>query len=100
MQQITKPAYNDEWRILEFKRPDGIGQLEADETIVSASILCTDGNGIDTTSAMIADITPVNSTQVRYELKGGEEGKTYALRVRCVTAIGKKLEEQFVLKIK
>ena len=99
MQQILKPEYNEEYRLVEFARPDGNGQLAAGETVVSASALCLDGGGNDVTSTMVLGVTPNGLTQVRYLLRGGEVGKTYRLYIRVETSGGQKLEEPFILRI-
>ena len=99
MQLIIKPAYNEEYRICEFRRSDGQGQLAADEIITSCSILMLDSAGADVTSAMIAGVTPNNSTQVLYELKGGAAGTRYVMHVRVITSSNQKLEEAFSLRV-
>lgn len=100
MQVITKPAYNEEFRTCQFRRSDGQGQLGATETITTASVVCIDrSNDVDTSSTMISDVAPYNNTQVLYKLLGGSIGKTYFLKVRCVTSTSQRLEETFELEI-
>lgn len=99
MQIIIKPAYNEEYRLCEFLRPDGQGQLTPDEIILSASILCTDSDNADVTSTMISNVSPNQSTQVLYLLKGGVAGQDYLMHIRIVTSSEQKLEEQFLVKV-
>lgn len=95
-----KPAWNEEFRTMEFRRPDGAGQLNADETITAAEVICTERRtGTVVTADMISDVAPYNQTQVRYKLKGGVKGKTYLLEIRATTTNGQKLTEYRLLNI-
>ena len=99
MIEITKPAFNEEFRTMQFRRPDGQGQLNSDETVASAAIICTDKAGTNVTGNMISDVAPYANTQVRYKLKGGTANALYHLRFQVVTSNNQKLEEHVVLKV-
>lgn len=98
---IEKPAWNEEYRTCEFRRPDGKGPLNDTETVtsVSAALVVDRSTGTDCSAAMIAEATPYNSTQVKYKLKGGTAGETYFRTIRIVTSNGQKLEDKALVKI-
>lgn len=100
MIELTKPTWNEEFRTMEFRRPDGAGQLNAEETVTAAEVLCTERRtGTNATANMISDVAPYNSTQVRYRLKGGVKGSAYILEIRATTSNGQKLTEYRQLNI-
>jgi len=99
MQTIIKPAYNEEWRLCEFKRPDGRGQLGEGEIIVSAAIICKDSKTQIATTAITSGVTPINETQVLYQLKGGTRAQRFIMQIQIITSGGNKLEEAFSLEI-
>lgn len=98
---IEKPAYNEEWRVCEFRRPDGRGPLNSDETVQSVvSVTCADrSSGADASAAMISGAAVYNNTQVRYQLKGGTVGTTYVRAIRIITSNGQKLEDKLFIKV-
>lgn len=92
--ELDKPAWNEEFRTMEFRRPAGAGQLNADEHITAAEIVVTERRtGADATAAMISDVAPYNQTQVRYMLRGGVRGKSYLMEIRATTSNGQRLTE-------
>jgi hypothetical protein len=100
MLQIEKPSYNDEWRTLQFRRPDGAGQLGDAETVTACEVSCIErSTGTDRSAAMISEAAPYDQTQVRYRLKGGTRGTLYELTVGITTSTGQKLAEQLLLKV-
>lgn len=97
---IYKPAYNEEIRTFEWRRPDGSGQLNDSATVASTTLICTDAKtGEDATAAMIDQVAVYNQTQTKYQLKGGEKYKTYNLEFRCVDSNGQKMSDTLTLKI-
>lgn len=97
---IEKPAYNEEYRLLQFARPDGQGPLAEGETISSATVTVEErATGTDTSATMISNVASYNNTAVRYLLKGGTAGTAYFIRVRCVTSGNQKFEEKLELRV-
>jgi hypothetical protein len=97
---ITKAAYEETFRTVQFRRPDGQGPLNESETLVSASVSCAAAKtGEDATAAMLSDVATYDETQVRYLLKGGTAGTEYLLSVRVATSNGQKFEERLALKV-
>jgi predicted deacylase len=98
--EIYKPAYNEEFRTMQFRRADGHGQLNDKETITDCAVVCTEkSTGTDATPEMISEVAVYDETQVKYRLKGGVAGKVYQLRIRITTSNGQKLEEVALLKV-
>lgn len=97
---IEKPAWNDEWRTCEFRRPDGTGPLNEVETVQSVSAaLCVDRTTGETVAGMIEQAAPYNSTQVRYRLLGGTPGQQVFRILRIVSSNGQKIEDKKLVKI-
>lgn len=98
--QFEKPSFNKEFRIMEFRRPDGQGQLGPDETIVSATIVATNyKTNEDVTLSMISDVAPYDLTKVRYRLSGGVRGETYLLEVRITTSTQQDLGDYLLVMV-
>lgn len=100
MNIIEKPAYNEEWRVCEFRRPDGSGPLNESETIqtlVSATV-CEGAAGADQPT-MVSGAAVYNETGVRYQLKGGVAGVRYTRTIRIITSNGQKLEDKLTVKV-
>jgi hypothetical protein len=98
--RITKPAWNEEYRAFEFKRPDGKGQLNDTETLTTAAVICTEeATGADTSATMIAEAAVYNSTAVKYKLKGGTKGLIYRLEFQVVTSNNQKLSDTLVVEV-
>jgi len=92
---LEKPAYNEEFRTLDFSL-----QLAAGETISSATVTIVDNStGSDCSADMIASVAPYNSTMVKYTLKGGTTGQVYLRTFRITTSTGQKLEERVALRV-
>lgn len=92
--ELPKPARNNEFRIMEFVRPDGMGQLNGDEVITAAAITVTERRtGVDVTADMISDVAPYNQIAVRYRLRGGVKGKSYLMEIVVTTSNGQDLTE-------
>ena len=92
---LEKPAYNEEFRTLDFSL-----QLASGETISSATVTISElHTGIDTSATMISGVAPYNSTSVKYKLSGGTADTTYQRIIRVVTSTGQKLEEQLQVKV-
>lgn len=97
---ITKAVYEETFRTMQFRRPDGGGPLNDDETVTAAEVVCAQvGTEEDTTAEMISDVAPYDNTQVRYLLKGGTKGLYYDITVRCVSSNGQRFEEKLTLKV-
>ena len=100
MTTIEKPSYNEEFRTVQFLRPDGHGQLSSGESISSCEVVCSEVlTGTETTAEMVESASPYDQTQVLYMLKGGDLGKNYLLQIRIVTSAGQKLAETFLVKV-
>lgn len=101
MTVIDKPAWNEEYRTCEFRRPDGRGPLNADETVQTVvSVLCIErATGTDRSSTMIANASPYSGSQVKYQLKGGTAGETYFRIIRIVSSNGQKLEDKALVNV-
>jgi hypothetical protein len=100
MNRIQKPKYNEEYRIFEFRRPDGHGQLATGETIVSSQVLCANSEtGADATAEMIDQVTTSNGTALRYLLRGGTVGSTYCIEFRIVTSNNQHLSDILVVTV-
>ncbi|MBC7964228.1 MAG: hypothetical protein H7Y05_14950 [Steroidobacteraceae bacterium] len=101
MNTIEKPAYNEEWRSCEFRRPDGKGPLNELETVQSVvSVTCAErDSGTDRTATMIASAAVYNNTQVRYQLLAGVAGMVYVRTIRIVSSNGQKLEDKMAIKV-
>ncbi len=101
MIEISKPAYNEEWRTLEFMRADGGGQLNGDETITSAEAIVTVRGQATAIADMISDCAPYGSpaTSVRYKLAGGTRGLIYFAEFRINTSNGQRLADTLMIKV-
>ncbi|QXE85954.1 hypothetical protein KP003_16565 [Geomonas nitrogeniifigens] len=100
IEQIEKPAFNKEFRVYEFRRPDGRGQLNADETITAATVKTSDyKTGEDVTESMISQTGPYAQTKVKYRLAGGERGKTYLLEIQATTSNQQDLAGYLLVKV-
>ena len=100
MIEIEKPAFNDEWRTMEFRRPDGLGQLSSTETVQSAAVICRERTtGSQPIVSMVSEVAPYNQTSVLYNLKGGTPGKSYFLEFQVITSNNQKLSETVLLKV-
>ena len=100
MISISKPAYNEEYRDFEFKRPDGKGQLSATETLTAATAICSNvATGEDATAEMIDFVSVHESTAVAYLLKGGVIGTTYKIEFRVSTSNGQKLSDYLLVEV-
>lgn len=99
MLEIAKPAYNEEYRTMQFRRPDGKGQLTSEETVTAAEVVCTDAIKGITDASMISDVAPYDQTQVRFKLKGGVPGRAYFLAIHVTTSLDQKLSETVLLKV-
>jgi hypothetical protein len=98
--RITKPAWNEEYRAFEFKRPDGKGQLNVTETLIGAAVICTEeATGTDTSSTMITEAAVYNNTAVKYKLKGGTKGIVYRLEFQVTTSNSQKLSDTLVVEV-
>jgi len=98
---IDKPAYNEEYRTCEFRRPDGTGPLNSTETIASVvSVTCVERDaGTDRTATMIANAAIYNNTQVKYQIKGGTAGVTYTRIIRIISSNNQKIEDRMNVKV-
>lgn len=101
MTTIDKPAWNEEYRACEFRRPDGRGPLNSTETVQSVvSVTCKERDtGTDRTATMIANTAVYNNTQVKYQLLGGTAGTTYIRTIRIISSNGQKLEDSMAIKV-
>lgn len=98
--QFEKPAFNKEFRVYEFRRPDGNGQLNEDETVTAASVVATNyKTGEVVTGSMISEVQPYAQTKVKYRLAGGERGKTYLLEIQAVTSNQQELAGYLLVKV-
>lgn len=72
---MLKKAAEKIFIIHQFRRADGRGWLNADETIATATATVADAvTGEDTTAAMLSSVAPYNDTYVRFRLVGGTRG--------------------------
>lgn len=101
MIEIRKPAYNEEWRTLDFMRDDGDGQLNGDETVTAAEAVVTVRGQTTAITDMISNCAPYGSpaTQVRYYLIGGTKGTVYFAEFRVTTSNGQKLSDTLMIKV-
>ena len=100
MNRITKPAWNEEFRLFEFRRADGKGQLNETETLTGSAIVCIEeSTGSDVTLTLIEQAAVYNSTAVKYLLKGGTVGTIYRLEFRVETSNSQKLSDVLVLEV-
>jgi len=99
MLEIEKPDYNDEFRTVQFRRPDGKGQLNAEEVITACDILCAERSSGTPVADMVSEVAVYDQTQVRYRLKGGSPDKVYLLTVRITTSNGQKLAEKILVRV-
>ena len=68
---IKIPIGNKEFRVFQFVREDGWGQLNAEETIQSATVTASDATTGEAITGMVSDVAPYNSTAVRYFIDPG-----------------------------
>lgn len=92
--EIDKPAWNEEFRVMEFRRTDGTGQLNDDETVTAVEIVVTDWrSSADVTADMVDNVGIHGPTSIRYRLRGGTRGAAFLMEVRITTSNGQKLTE-------
>jgi hypothetical protein len=83
-----------------FRRADGRGWLNEDETIATASATVADAaTGENLTSAMISNVAPYNDIYVRYKLSGGTKGLTVRITFLITTSNGQEFEDDIEVRI-
>lgn len=84
----------------QFRRTDGRGWLNADETIATATATVTDiATGADVTAAMISNVAPYGDTSVRYQLAAGTAGHTYRITITITTSNGQTMVDTAEVRI-
>jgi len=99
MSMLIKTAYEEFFRYHQFRRSDGLGWLNSDETLLSASVVVMDSNGADRSAEMVSGAAVYGTDSVIYKLKGGTAGEVYNIGVRAVTSNGQKFEDGLMLKV-
>lgn len=99
LNDIVKAAYEEMFRMCQFKRPDGRGWLEDGVTVSEAAVTVEPDGGGEPMAEMVSNVAPYDNTQVRYKLIGGTAGAKYLVRIRITTSDGQKLEARAALKV-
>lgn len=100
---FTKTAYEEIFRYREFRRPDGRGWLDENETISAAAVKCYELPALtDSSTTMISDVAAYGNpaTKVKYKIKAGTAGKRYRVNFRITTSSGQKFEDNLECEIK
>lgn len=63
---IEIPAGNKEFRVFQFVRADGLGQLNGDETVQSATVVAARYPAGASVANLVSQVAPYNGTAVRY----------------------------------
>ena len=94
---IEIPAGNKEFRLFHFTRTDGRGQLNAEETIQSATVAAALSPAGTAVSGLVSQAAPYDSTAVRYFIDPGAAelapGARIALTFTVVTSNGQTLTD-------
>lgn len=99
MSMLTKTAYEEFFRYHQFRRSDGLGWLNSDETLQSASVVVIDSSGMDRSAEMVSGVAVYGGSSVIYRLKGGNAGEVYNIGVRAATSNGQRFEDGLILKV-
>ncbi len=78
---IEIPVGNKEFRLFHFLRADGRGQLNADETIQSATVTVTNAATGEAVAGLVSQVAPYDSTAVRYFVDPGAANLTPRARI-------------------
>ena len=90
---IAKTAYEVFYRYRDFTL-----WLASGETLSTATVTITDAvTGIDMSSTMVANVTVYQTTQVKYQLKGGVAGSSYNISIKVVTSNAQDFEDKTLL---
>lgn len=97
---FKKTAYEKFMRYHEFRRPDGTGWLNANETINGApTVLCYAEDGEDKTATMVGSVGGAGLTRVSYEVLGGIAGKKYMYIIRVSTSNSQLFEDRVLMEV-
>lgn len=96
---IDKFASEQTFRTMQFRRSDGGGPLNDEETLTAATVVVVDAEGAEQ-AAMVSDVSVYDSTQARYLLKAGVAGDSYQVVIRATTSNGQAFEERLALRVK
>lgn len=84
----------------QFRRSDGRGWLNEDETVATAAVTVADAaTGEDVSASMVSSVAPYNGTQVRYKLAAGTAGRAYRVTITITTSNGQEFEDTVELRI-
>lgn len=78
---IEIPVGNEEFRVFNFRRPDGRGQLAEGETIQTAAVVATHAATGEAVAGLVSQVAPYDSTAVRYFVDPGAANLTPRTRI-------------------
>lgn len=88
-----------EFRLVEFRRADQLGGLNAEETVTGTpAVTVRNSAGADMSSTMVADVAVYNQTAVRYRFLASATG-TYVLVVSAPSSNGQTLKHRLTLTV-
>lgn len=94
---IEIPVGNEEFRVFNFRRPDGRGQLAEGETVQTAAVVATHAATGEAVAALVSQVAPYDSTAVRYFVDPGAAelaaGAQIVLTFAIVTSNGQTLTD-------
>ena len=95
---IKKESYEEVFYTHQFRRSDGKGWLGSSETLTDPAVAVLNSAG-EEQEEMVGYVSVVEETKVRYQLKGGDAGKSYTIRIRTETSDGNKFEDNVTLSV-
>jgi hypothetical protein len=101
MTRVTKYASESVFRYHEFRRSDGRGWLNAEETLTGTPAVTVTSRplGTDCTAGMVSEVAVYNDTAVRYRLAGGVSGEAYIVAIAVETSNGQVFEDRLELAV-
>lgn len=97
--QITKTPYEEIFRYHQFRRADGRGWLNDQETLSTVAVTVKDSAGVDQSSTMVSGAAVYQQTYAVYMLKAGTSGTAYTVNIRATTSNGQKFEDSLILAV-